>query len=146
MLMASQRSKKGFSQANVPSAEDINAMLAANFTEYELQTMYSDLRFFFPLGKDDKTFSKLKIFHDLDIFEGEHFCIKEAYLQKQRKLKMSSQKKHLGAGLGLEDSYNDRKSENLEEQEDENDVLDDVDIDEDDYHLHLRDRQLKKRL
>jgi hypothetical protein len=62
-----------------------------------------------------------------------------------------SHKKHLGAGslgggLDQEDSYNDRKSENSEEQEDENDALDDVDIDEDDYHLHMRDRQLKKRL
>jgi hypothetical protein len=63
-----------------------------------------------------------------------------------------SHKKHMGAGSlggGLDDqenSYNDRISENLEEQEDENDALDDVDIDEDDYHLHLRDRQLKKRL
>ena len=36
MLMASQKAKKGFSQANVASAADINAMLAANFTEYEL--------------------------------------------------------------------------------------------------------------
>ena len=63
-----------------------------------------------------------------------------------------SQKKHMGVGHhgvvldDQEDSYNDRISENLEEQEDENDALDDVDIDEDDYHLHLRDRQLKKRL
>ena len=45
-----------------------------------------------------------------------------------------------------ENSYNDRVSQNAEEQEDENDALDDVDIDEDDYHLHLRDRQLKKQL
>jgi hypothetical protein len=51
MLMASQKAKKGFSQANVASAADINAMLAANFTEYELQTMSSDLRFFFPEGR-----------------------------------------------------------------------------------------------
>lgn len=120
MLMASQKAKKGFSQANVASAEGINAMLAANFTEYELQTMYSDLRFFFPEGNDDKTYRKLKIFHDLNIFEGEHFRIKEVYLQNQRRLKarkMSHKKHHLeaghqGGGLGDEESYNDRQSEN----------------------------------
>ena len=78
--------------------------------------MYSDLRFFFPEGNDDKTYNKLKIFHDLDIFEGEHFRIKEAYLQKQRTLKarkMSHKKHHheaghQGSGVGDEESYNDR--------------------------------------
>ncbi len=55
-------------------------MLAEKFTEYELQTIYSDLKFFFP--ETDKTYHRLKIFHNLDIFKGEHFRIKEAYYEK----------------------------------------------------------------
>ncbi len=63
--MASAKSKEGFTQANVPRAANINAMLAKNLTEHELQTIYADLRYFFP---DDKTYEKLSIFHELDIF------------------------------------------------------------------------------
>ncbi len=43
-------------------------------------------------------------------------------------------------------SYNDRLTEIEGVDDDEENVLDDVDIDEDDYHLHLRDKQMKKRL
>jgi stalled ribosome rescue protein Dom34 len=115
MLMASQKAKKGFENANVPRAENINAMLAANFTEYELQTMYSDLRFFFP--NTDRTYNKLSIFHDLDIFEGEHFRIKQAYFEKVerqrlKKLhKIASKNKTSSVRLEDVDSYNERLSE-----------------------------------
>ena len=85
--MASQKARKGFTHGNVPRAENINSMLAANFTEYELQTMYSDLMFFFPQDLYGETFHKLRIFHDLDIFEGEHFRIKEIFLDKEKRRK-----------------------------------------------------------
>jgi hypothetical protein len=46
--------------------------------------MFEDLRYFFPLKGDDGIFEKLWIFHDLDIFDGEHFRIKETYYIKEK--------------------------------------------------------------
>ena len=54
--MANEKSKKGFKMANVPKADNVNAMLAENFSEFELQTMYADIMFFFPPEKYGKTF------------------------------------------------------------------------------------------
>lgn len=59
--------------------KDLSDMLANQFTEAELQMMFSDLRFFFP---DEKIYFKLLIFHELDIFENEHLRIKESYFER----------------------------------------------------------------
>jgi hypothetical protein len=80
MLIASENAKKGID--NCPKVEDINKALVQGFTEEELQMMFEDLRYFFP---DPKIFSRLNLFHELDIFEGEHFKIKETYENKKRK-------------------------------------------------------------
>lgn len=40
--------------------------------------MFEDIRFFFP---DDKTYANVEIFRTLDIFNGDHFNIKESYMK-----------------------------------------------------------------
>lgn len=102
MLVASEKAKRSLHLANVPKADNVNAMLANSFTEFELQMMFEDLRFFFPLSGDDNLYSKLWIFHDLDIFTGEHFRIKETYYEKEKK-KLQLKKKISKDGLILEE-------------------------------------------
>lgn len=87
MLIASEKAKKGIDR--LPKLRNLNDALANDFTEEELQMMFDDLRYFFP---DEKIYKRLALFHELDIFEGEHFRIKEAY-QKRQLLKQSHQKK-----------------------------------------------------
>lgn len=77
MLIASEKAKRGVD--NIPKLHNLNAALYENFSELELQTIFEDLRFFFP---DEKIYKRLAIFHNLDIFEGEHFRIKETYKKK----------------------------------------------------------------
>ena len=43
--------------------------------------MFSDLRYFFP---EEAVYKRLRIFHELDIFEGQHFRIRETYLGRQQ--------------------------------------------------------------
>ena len=72
-----------------PKAQVFNDMLADQLTEEELQIVFEDMRFFF---KDDRVYKVLSIFHELDIFEGEQFKIKETY-QKKR---VSEMQKRMG--------------------------------------------------
>jgi hypothetical protein len=51
--------------------------------------MFEDLRFFFP---DEKIYKRLAIFHELDIFEGEHFHIKETYKKKIQALTLQKER------------------------------------------------------
>lgn len=54
------------------------------FSEKELQEMFEDLRFFFP---DEEVYKQLEIFHCIDVFEGDHYRIKDHYknyLNKKR--------------------------------------------------------------
>jgi hypothetical protein len=67
MLVASEQARHGF--MHHAKLKDINDMLANHFSEEDLQMMFSDMRFFFP---DDDIYSKLLIFHELDIFKNEH--------------------------------------------------------------------------
>jgi len=46
------------------------------FTEQELQEMFEDLRFFFP---QERIYSRLRIFHCLDVFNNDHVRIKQTY-------------------------------------------------------------------
>lgn len=78
MLIASEKAKKGLD--HLPKYRALNDALVASFTEDELQTMFSDLRFFFP---DERIYARLALFHELDIFEGDHFKIKETYKRRQ---------------------------------------------------------------
>lgn len=87
MLIASEKAKRGID--NFPRLHNINEALFREFTESELQTMFLDLRFFFP---DDKIYKRLSIFHDLDIYEGEHFRIKETYKEKVKRRKAQKRK------------------------------------------------------
>ena len=74
MLMASEAAKRGFKKGL--KSKDITEMLVREFTEEELQTVFSDLRYFFP---EDEIYQKLSLFHKLDIFKGEHFAIRETF-------------------------------------------------------------------
>ena len=47
--------------------------------------MFEDLRFFFT---EDRIFKDLEIFHILDIFNGDHFRIKESYRKYKLDLKL----------------------------------------------------------
>ena len=81
MLIASEKAKKGIDQ--FPRLQNINDALFNGFAEEELQQIFEDLRFFFP---DDKVYKRVTIFHSLDIFEGEHFKIRETYKLKREML------------------------------------------------------------
>lgn len=54
MLIASEKAKRGID--NFPRLQNINEALCREFTEQELQMMFSDLRFFFP---DEKIYKRL---------------------------------------------------------------------------------------
>lgn len=77
MLIASEKANRGVD--NIPKLQNLNEALYHGFSEEELQMIFEDLRFFFP---DEKIYKRLAIFHQLDIFEGEHFNIKEIYKRK----------------------------------------------------------------
>ena len=109
MLVASEKAKRALHLANVPKADNVNAMLANSFTEFELQMMFEDLRFFFPLSADDSLYSKLWIFHELDIFKGEHYRIKETYFEKE-KIKLQLKKKASKMGLVVEEVDDSKNS------------------------------------
>lgn len=108
MLIASEKAKKGVD--NLPKLHNLNAALYDSFSEQELQIIFEDLRFFFP---DDKIFKRLAIFHNLDIFEGEHFRIKDTYKRKIQVLTKKAEQRPMTV------MHNDTGNNEDEEEEEE---------------------------
>ncbi|TNV79324.1 hypothetical protein FGO68_gene5968 [Halteria grandinella] len=114
MLIASEKAKRGVD--NLPKLQNLNAALYESFSEEELQIIFEDLRFFFP---DEKIYKRLAIFHELDIFEGEHFKIKETY---KRKIQALTKKRE--EGRKHHDPHNPHHHHHpLSEDEEDEDVL-----------------------
>eukprot|EP00347_Sterkiella_histriomuscorum_P014657 403360046 len=80
----------------------INHILLEKYTEQELQEMFEDIRFFFP---EDQVYQHVEIFRILDIFNGDHFNIKESYKRYKINEKLR-EKQELGNHQQKEDQMN----------------------------------------